>query len=299
MPIQTSANSRLRQSVGSPFLASLVSFLVGVSTLLVATLLIDAHLPDLSLASGQPGWLLTGGFLGVVVLTGNIFLFPRLGSVQTVVLPITGQVLMGLLIDNFGWFDSPESPLSVARIFGALLLILGVLGVIGFLDALVRRTPVVGNSSDAGPQLWLWRIAGIIFGMCSASQTAINGRLGVVLDSAVAAALISFAVGVATLLLIILATRTPWQLKRIDDGPNPWWMWVGGFLGAAFVFGTAFLAPIIGTGLTVMVILLGMMAGSLAIDQFGLLGAYKKRATPIQLLGLALMVAGVAAIRLF
>ncbi len=311
MPLQTNANSRLRQSVGSPYLASFISFLVGTVTLLLATLLIDGQLPQLARAEGQPAWLWAGGLLGVVVLTGNIFLFPRLGSVQTVVLPITGQVLMGLLIDHFGWFGSPQAPLTATRIAGAALLVVGVLGAIRVIDALIhRRLPATSDDGDvnvnvnvdagagAGAGLWFWRIAGVIFGMCSAAQTAVNGRLGVVLDSAVASALVSFTVGVTTLLFIVLFTRAKWQVRRIDDRPNPWWMWIGGFLGAAFVFGNAFLAPIIGTGLTVMVVLVGLMIGSLVIDHFGLLGARRRPLTALQAAGLLCMIAGVALIRL-
>ncbi|WIM72001.1 DMT family transporter [Corynebacterium suedekumii] len=299
MPLQTSANSRLRLSVGSPYLASFISFAVGTLTLLVATLLLTGGLPDLTEAAGGPAWLWIGGLLGVVVLTGNIFLFPRLGSVQTVVLPITGQVLMGLLIDHFGWFNAPQAPLTIARFLGAGLLILGVLGAIGLLDAVLRRDTVIPTGASRGAGLWLWRLAGVVFGMFSATQTAVNGQLGVVLGSAVSSALISFTVGVATLLLIVLATRARWRVERVEENVrNPWWMWIGGFLGAAFVFGNAFLAPVIGTGLTVMVILLGMMAGSLLIDQFGLLGARKKPTTVLQALGLLCMVAGVAVIRL-
>ncbi|HKM24311.1 MAG TPA: DMT family transporter, partial [Corynebacterium sp.] len=64
------------------------------------------------------------------------------------------------------------------------------------------------------------------------------------------------------------------------------------------VFGNAYLSPVIGTGLTVMTILLGMMVGSLLIDHFGLLGAKRKPTTLLQAVGLALMVVGVAVIRL-
>lgn len=299
MPIQTSANSRLRLSVGSPFLASLVSFAVGFLALLVAVLLIDAHLPPLSQATGLPAWIWSGGVLGVVVLTGNIFLFPRLGSVQTVVLPITGQVIMGLLIDHLGLFHAPQHPLNAIRVAGASLLVVGVLGAIGAADGLLRRDRGVPAGGASGLSLWGWRAAGVVFGMFSATQTAVNGQLGVALDSAVGAALVSFAFGVATLLLITILSRTPWRL-RVPAGAerNPWWMWIGGFLGAMFVFGNAYLSPLIGTGLTVMTILLGLMAGSLLIDQFGLLGARRKRVTLLQALGLVLMVAGVGIIRL-
>lgn len=299
MPVQTNANSRLRLSVGSPFLASLVSFTVGFLTLLAAALLLDGRLPDPSLAAGWPAWLWSGGLLGVVVLTGNIFLFPRLGSVQTVVLPVTGQVIMGLLIDHFGWFNAPQADLDATRALGALLLVAGVLGAIGLADALLRRDRVIGTGSSAGLSLWAWRAAGVVFGMFSAAQTAVNGQLGVVLGTATGAALVSFTVGVSTLLLIVLATRAKWRLGvPAGRDRNPWWMWIGGFLGAAFVFGNAFLSPVIGTGLTVMTILLGMMAGSLLIDHFGLLDARRKPVTVLQAAGLACMVAGVAVIRL-
>lgn len=299
MPVQTNANSRLRLSVGSPFLASLISFTVGFLALLATVLLLDGRLPDLSLGADRPAWLWSGGLLGVVVLTGNIFLFPRLGSVQTVVLPIMGQVLMGLLIDHFGLFNAPQTVLTVTRALGALLLVLGVLGAIGLADALLRRSTGLASGPGTGPGLWGWRIAGVVSGMLSATQTAVNGQLGVALRTATGAALISFTVGVATLFIIVLATRTKWRLQ-VPEGQkhNPWWMWIGGFLGAAFVFGNAFLSPVIGTGLTVMTILLGMMVGSLLIDHFGLLGAKRKPATALQVLGLACMVAGVVVIRL-
>lgn len=301
MPVQTNANSRLRLSVGSPFLASLVSFTVGFLALFLAVLLLDARLPELSLAADRPAWLWSGGLLGVVVLTANIFLFPRLGSVQTVVLPITGQVIMGLAIDHFSLFNAPQAELTATRILGALLLVTGVLGAIGLADALLRPhlNPGAAAAPGNGPGLWGWRIAGVVAGMFSATQTAVNGQLGVVLGTATGAALISFGVGVAVLLVIVVASRVPWQL-RVPEGQqhNPWWMWIGGFLGAVFVFGNAFLSPVIGTGLTVMVILLGLMAGSLLIDHFGLLGAKRKPTTVLQVLGLACMVAGVAVIRL-
>ena len=54
--------------------------------------------------STEPWWIWIGGALGVIYLTGNIVLFPKLGSVQTVIMPILGQIVMSMLIDNFGWF---------------------------------------------------------------------------------------------------------------------------------------------------------------------------------------------------
>lgn len=299
LPLQTTVNSRLRMSVGgSPFLASFISFFLGTLTLLIATLLVDGRLPDLGQMMGAPLWLWAGGLLGVLFLSGNILLFPHLGSVQTVVLPIAGQVLMGLVIDHFGVFNAPRVDLTVFRLLGAVLVILGVLAAIGVVNRLLRGSVSDHSERQLGPQVWLWRALGIFIGMCSAAQTAINGQLGVVLGSVVFAALVSFVVGTLTLLVIVLVMRTRWRLVRTDDRPNPWWMWIGGSLGAAYVYGNALLAPILGTGLTVMVVLLGMMIGSLLFDQFGLLGTRRKPVTALQVGGLVLMAVGVAVIRL-
>ena len=128
LPIQTSVNTRLRKKVGSPFNAALVSFLVGL-LFLSALLLVTGqglHIPFAQLLN-EPAWIWIGGICGVVFLTGNILLFPKLGGVQTVVLPVLGQILMGLTIDNFGLFRSHQMPLTAFRVAGAALVILGVL----------------------------------------------------------------------------------------------------------------------------------------------------------------------------
>ena len=72
---------------------------------------------------------------------------------------------------------------------------------------------------------------------------------------------------------------------------------VGAGRGAAVVGGNAFLAPILGTGLTVMVTQVGMIGGGLLIDQLGLLGAPRRPATALQVMGVLVMVAGVGVIR--
>ncbi|ALC05471.1 hypothetical protein CDES_05170 [Corynebacterium deserti GIMN1.010] len=295
MPIQTSVNNRLRQSVGAPLMASFISFFVGTLSLIIATWITSGHpYPGLASTAGQPWWIFIGGALGVVVLTGNIVLFPRVGSVQTVILPITGQILMGLLIDAFGLWHSPHAPLTLLRILGAVAVLLGSLGAVG-----VFSKKIAGQGSVQGASIWLWRALGIVMGMCQATQVAINGRLGIVLGSAVEAALISFAVGTAVLYILLVLTRTPWRgIYNAAGEKNPWWMWTGGIIGATVIFSNAFLAPIIGTGVTVVVMLLGMMLASLLIDASGFLNSPRRTIYPAQIIGLIVIIAGVALIRL-
>ncbi len=292
LPLQTSVNNRLRRSVGAPLMASFLSFLVGTGALLIVTWITSGHpYPSLALTSGQPWWVFTGGMLGVLVLTGNILLFPRVGSVQTVILPITGQIITGLAIDAFGLFGGPQLVLGWLRILGAMLVLGGALAVIG-----AFRRPAVPEA--AIPGIWLWRLLGLAMGAAAATQISVNGRLGTVLGSAVEAALVSFTVGALTLLILLFLTRTPWRGISGAGESNPWWMWIGGLLGATIIFGTALLGPILGTGMTVVLMLLGMMTASLIIDTFGLLGAEKRRVTWVQLLGLAVIITGVMMIRI-
>lgn len=107
------------------------------------------------------------------------------------------------------------------------------------------------------------------------------------------AALVSFAVGVTALVIINIVLRWRPRIERPEGKPNPWWMWIGGVLGALFIFGNAALVPQIGTGLTVVAGLLGSMLGSLIIDRVS--------GDPIksrQVLGIALLLTGVVIIRL-
>ena len=193
LSIQTAVNSRLRLNVGSPFFSSLVSFAVG-TVFLVLIVAIEGrgiHLPE-----GLPVWTLLGGPLGVLALTSNILLFPFLGAVETVLLPLLGQVLMSLIIDELGLFRANQHEMDVARGMGALLMLGGVL-----LAVMSKRGTNVGSQIHGGKALW--RMWGIVAGGLAACQSAINGHLGVLLGSPLNAALISFSGGLLVLLVLV------------------------------------------------------------------------------------------------
>ena len=100
---QTAINAKLRSFLNAPFLASFVSFSVGTLTLLLATATHSTQPLSGEMLEQAVWWSWLGGLLGMLGLTGNILLFPKLGAVQTAVMPIFGQILMAMLIDHFGW----------------------------------------------------------------------------------------------------------------------------------------------------------------------------------------------------
>lgn len=299
LPIQTSVNTRLRKKVGSPYNASLVSFVVAL-LFLSALLLITGqglHIPLAQLLN-EPAWIWIGGICGLVFLTGNILLFSKLGGVQTVVLPVLGQILMGLIIDNFGLFYSQKTPLSVFRIAGAVMVILGVVLVS---MAKENKTASEKLQKSESTTLWIWRAFGIFAGMLSATQIAVNGYLGKVVGSPIKASAISFTVGIIFLAIICIVLHFKngkSESFKNESAKNPWWMWIGGILGGLYILANVYLSRIVGTGMTVIILLIGSTTGGILVDHFGMFESPKKPINAQKILGVLIMILGAAAIKL-
>ena len=278
--------------MGSPYSAAFISFVVGL--VFLAFLLIvtgeGIMLPWGTLFT-LPWWIWLGGVCGVIFLTLNILLFPRIGSVQTVILPTLGQILMGLIVDHFGLFRGVQVPLSALRMVGALLVIAGVVVV-----TLAKAGRDDGAQSTRSRGLILWQIAGVAAGMLSATQTAVNGYLGKAIDSPLHASLLSFIVG--TLLLLVVSLFTRGVKEAVTPGNRPWWMWIGGALGSLYVLANVVISGAIGTGMSVIILLVGATAGGLVVDHFGILGAQRSPINARKLIGIVVMVLGAAAIKL-
>lgn len=328
LPFQTGINALLKRRVGSPYTAALISFVVALIFLL---LLLTATGQEWSLPAaaleGAPLWIWAGGLCGAIFLTGNILLHARLGSVQTIVLPVMGQILMGLIIDTYGYFHAAQTPLSLLRIVGAILVVGGALTVSlakenGGTSVIPTTAKATANTSANAPiktseinssasmTLWLWRLFGVFAGMMSATQVAVNGYLGHLLTSPVKASVISFVVGVIVLALICIglaitskkssttANSNSNTTAKANNGQLPWWIWFGGILGAFFVLGNVYLAALLGTGMTVVVLLITGTTGGLIVDHFGLFRSPVKPINGMKVLGIIAMIAGAALIKL-
>ncbi|QLG86989.1 DMT family transporter [Chitinibacter bivalviorum] len=137
VPLQAAVNNQLRAFIGgSPLLAALVSFSVGIVTLLLMSLATGQKMSGLmGLAKVQP-WMLVGGVLGAIFVFGTTLIAPKLGAASMLALIIGGQVCAGLLFDRFGWLGMPLRDLSWPRLLGAALVIMGVL-LVNFGDRLL------------------------------------------------------------------------------------------------------------------------------------------------------------------
>ena len=127
-------------------------------------------------------------------------------------------------------------------------------------------------------------------------QFGINAQLASWVGSPLRATLVSFAVGTVILVVAVLIFARGLTGER-ELGAAPWWVWIGGALGAFYVLGSVVTAPKLGAAALFAFILAGQAVASLAVDHFGWVGFDENPITPGRLLGIGLVAAGVAAVR--
>ena len=143
-----------------------------------------------------------------------------------------------------------------------------------------------------------WQILALLSGFCLAIQPAVNGHLGIGISSGIQAALISFLIGTILLIAINVILKQMTSVKMAFQKKAPWWFYMGGFLGALYVFFALVITPEIGTGAFVIFVLIGQMIVSLLIDNYGLLRSRGRKVSMIQIIGLIVMLIGAGIVKL-
>lgn len=126
LPIQAALNARVGQAASSPIIGALVSFGVGTVALLGIVLAQGVSLRQAAQLRSLPPLALSGGLLGAFYVAVVTMLAPRLGATLTVGLIVVGQLLLSLVLDQFGLLGLPLHPVSVLRGLGVVLLLVGV-----------------------------------------------------------------------------------------------------------------------------------------------------------------------------
>ena len=295
VPFQTAANSRLRGVVGPAYVSTLVSFTVSTLALLLVSLLAGIPiLPTSAMLAEAPCWSWFVGIVAVITITIAIHLFKEIGQLQAIVIPMFSQLIFSLLIDHFGWFGAHVIPLGTNRIIGVLLLIIGVILVV-ILPKL--KAQQVAGASKGSRQLF-WQLMAVLSGCLSASITGAYAQLSAIIGNPVQATTVAFFVATMALLLFCTCMGKTQLVGKAFSSDYPWWMWTGGLCGALIVFGNAWLVAHIGVGAFSMALLVGQLGLSMLMEHNGWLGAPRKSITWHQILGILLMLAGVALIRL-
>lgn len=133
-------------------------------------------------------------------------------------------------------------------------------------------------------------------GISVAVQQVLNANLRGELGSPWWAGLVSYLTGSLVMLTLVLLTKGP-KLSEVLSARTAPISWTGGVFGALFVGTAILMIPRLGAATVLALIVVGQMAGGVVIDHFGLFGTPQHLASPMRLLGAAVLIAGVVMIR--
>ncbi|MER5700777.1 DMT family transporter [Micromonospora sp. NPDC002296] len=135
-------------------------------------------------------------------------------------------------------------------------------------------------------------------GLAVAVQSRINGELGVRLADGIAAAVVSFGLGLLVLLVLVPATpagRRGLSALRaaLADGSLRPWQCLGGVFGAFLVASQGLTIGTLGVAVFTVAVVAGQSGSSLLVDRAGIGPTGRQAVTPNRLVGAALTVLAV------
>lgn len=122
-----------------------------------------------------------------------------------------------------------------------------------------------------------------------AAQAPINGRLGQAAGTFPAAAC-SFFVGLVVLVVISLVVGD--SLGGLMRTDLPWYYFIGGLLGAAYIASIVVTVHYLGAGGVAAATIAGQLTAAVALDHFGWFGLEQQPVTVSRVAGVALLAAG-------
>jgi transporter family-2 protein len=119
-------NGALRNALSNPWLASLISFLPVVAFLGVLFFCVPRPLPTADGLNSMPWWAPLGGLVGAFAVIAGLLFVNKVGAGAFAGLTITANIIMSLVIDQFGLFGMEVHHLSIWRVIGAALMVGGI-----------------------------------------------------------------------------------------------------------------------------------------------------------------------------
>ncbi|HEV2505103.1 MAG TPA: DMT family transporter [Mesorhizobium sp.] len=291
LAVQAGANAQLSKAIGSPFAATTLQLTVGTGLLLLIALF-TGTLAALGALPQAEWWHLIGGTASAIYVVSTIVLFPRLGAVVSVGLFIAGQMLASLALDSFGLLGVTQTGLQPGAAIGTLVVLAGV-AMIVFGQ---------GGSDNLKADKLGWIALALIAGAVLPVQGAVNALLRHDLGGApFAVGAISFFVAtlaMAAVMLVVLALRKTPSPKIGGVQTMPWWGWLGGVAGATYVTTVFTAIPVIGAAAAVGFTVAGQQIASVFVDRYGWFRLPQRPVSGLRLVGVLLLLAGVAVIKL-
>jgi len=123
--LQTGSNARLKEALGHPLPAVVVSSLIGIVLLVAVIVVTRTPAPSLDRVTGAPWTAWLGGILGAVYAVTVVVLARELGAAPLTALVVTGQLVCSVLLDHFGLLGFDVHAAGAGRLVGCALLLAG------------------------------------------------------------------------------------------------------------------------------------------------------------------------------
>ncbi|MGI9372187.1 MAG: DMT family transporter [Hyphomicrobiales bacterium] len=141
--------------------------------------------------------------------------------------------------------------------------------------------------------IWFASLALACFaGGIIAAQGPIYARFADGIGNPIQAGMLAFATGTLVFFVLALIQGNPFPaLASIKQVPI--WVWAGGAIGTAVVLISMFAVPKLGAATYTVAMIAGQLAASYVYDKFGVFGLTARDLSPVNMLGMALVLAGV------
>ena len=120
-PCGAAMNGQLNKSIGNPWLASTISFLLITFFFAAAFLIMPHPLPTTKSLAEMPWWAVVGGLVGAVQVYAGLTFVNKIGAGPFMGFTVTAALIASLVIDHFGWFRMDQHPINIWSGLGGFL----------------------------------------------------------------------------------------------------------------------------------------------------------------------------------
>jgi transporter family-2 protein len=124
---QASANGMFRRNLGQPWYPTFFSICGTFVTAITLMLIIRPEAPAMESIRSTQWWNWIGGPLGALIVLAGAALNHQLGSAAFIALVVGGQLVCSVLLDHFALMGLAETPITLGRVIGVILVVSGVI----------------------------------------------------------------------------------------------------------------------------------------------------------------------------
>ena len=99
-------------------------FIFGGGFLFALTIVLFSGKDQLHNWRSVPWYAYLAGPLGIIIISSIGYAIPRIGVASTLTLIVVSQLIVGVIMDHFGWLTIPR-PVDLQRLIGIAILFIG------------------------------------------------------------------------------------------------------------------------------------------------------------------------------